>query len=90
MNGFSSSLSGLNDEALDDWLSESLLGHKSNRRVLTQGIINTYQNRIEIWFAGKKIHKTTIGDIAPPGLLFPLFALRERQLKIKGMLVKFI
>jgi len=38
-----------------------------------QGLLDTYKNRIEIWFAGKKLHKTNISEIDPETALFPLF-----------------
>ena len=40
---------------------------------IKQGLLDTYKNRIEIWFAGKKIHKTNISEIDPQTGLFPLF-----------------
>ena len=59
------------EEELNDQLFEfDSEERKLKTKVLTQWLLNSYQNRIEIWYAGKKVHKTIIAKIISGGLLF--------------------
>ncbi|WAC39101.1 hypothetical protein [Pedobacter sp. SL55] len=40
---------------------------------LLRGLLNTYKNQIEIWFAGKKAIKLKMADLNADYLLFPLY-----------------
>ena len=40
---------------------------------LFRGLLNTYKNQIEIWFAGKKVLKLKMADLNSNYLLFPLY-----------------
>ncbi|WP_316849063.1 hypothetical protein [Pedobacter agri] len=52
-------------------------------KMIRQGLLDTYKNRIEIWFAGKKIHKTNISEIDSETALFPLFSSATERFNMK-------
>ncbi|WP_316738509.1 hypothetical protein [Pedobacter aquatilis] len=86
LNEVYASIAEQSDEDLNAYLNDYALRNRMNDLIIVQGLLNTYQNRIEIWFGGKKIHKTRINEVAMEGLLFPLFNVRERKIELSDRL----
>lgn len=43
---------------------------------ISEGMLNTYKNQIEIWYKNKKVQKLKIDDLKPELLLFPLYNIK--------------
>jgi len=68
----------INDVLLDVCFSEinvfsGILSYPDLKHSNICGLLNTYKNQIEIWYAGKKIKKIGIRDLVDDYLLFPLY-----------------
>lgn len=48
-----------------------------------RGLLNTYKNQIEIWFAGKKLQKFQLNDLNPQFIVFPLYCTTQSQLDLR-------
>lgn len=70
--------------SLMDVLLDAISFNESNHDSV-QGLINTYKNQIEIWYAGKKIKKLKLVDLNNEMLLFPLYHLITKQLKYASL-----
>ena len=50
-----------------------------------RGLINTYKNQIEIWYAGKKLQKFQLNDLNFQFIAFPLYRSTQNELDLKSL-----
>lgn len=73
------------------FLLEDILHHPEvelNDRALElkhRGLLNTYKNQIEIWFAGKKLQKFQLNDLNLQFIAFPLYRSTQTDLDLRSL-----
>lgn len=74
-----------------DFLLEDILHHPEVELVdrafqlKHRGLLNTYKNQIEIWFAGKKLQKFQLNDLNLQFIAFPLYHSTQNELDLKSL-----